>query len=125
MITDKFFETMSALITLECRRCPNIKNDGISKLILASNSLKIIKINCCTEISALGFRNNVVASRNDKLTVEIDSSEIDDNFVLNYCSFMKYRDSIVRKIKKRCYDCLKAVNTDESCFDCCDIEEAL
>ncbi|OXU21087.1 hypothetical protein TSAR_002754, partial [Trichomalopsis sarcophagae] len=109
-ITDNFFMIMFKLITLECRRCPNIKNDGISKLILASNHLKMIKINCCASISALGFVDSVIASRNDKLTVEIDSSEIEDNFVSNYCSITKCGDSIVRKIKKLCCKCFKYPN---------------
>ncbi|XP_008212345.1 F-box/LRR-repeat protein 7-like [Nasonia vitripennis] len=125
MITDNFFKIMFKLITLECRRCPNIKNDGISKLILASNHLKMIKINCCANISALGFSDSVIASRNDKLTVEIDSSEIDDNFISNYCSITKYGDSIVRKIKQLCYNCLKSSNAHASCIHCCDITEAL
>lgn len=123
MITDNFFDIMLKLRNLDCYECPNLQNDGLAKLILNSNHLKTMRLNCCVQTSVSGFRDSVLASKIENLTLEIDSSRIEDFLVENYCLVTKKKERVVIKIRKLCYPCFKSHKVNSDCVYCCDIEE--
>jgi hypothetical protein len=124
-ITGQHLKNMSNLRKLSCHWCEKIEAWNIFQLINNLRNIVSINLYCCKKILNLILMEYIFDAKSYKLTIHNDTSKIEDDLLINRCTVMKFMDTILVKIEKRCVDYLRYTINHRQCNCCCNIVQKI